>query len=63
MAAHTKTQVAPETAEQLTLNLPGFDFTSPATNTAAPTRDRALPQHRSTAAGQLTLTLESPMHR
>jgi hypothetical protein len=59
MTAHQRTAVDTDTSEQLTLNIPGFDFTAPETDISAKSSPRAQASDRPAAAGQLRLKLDA----
>ena len=58
MTVHESTNLNADIPEQLTLNIPGFDFTSPETDVPAKTSTRAQASDRPAAAGQLRLKLD-----
>ena len=59
MAAHKFTQLHADSSEQLTLNIPGFDFTAPEADIPAKSSIRAQASDRPAAAGQLRLKLDA----
>ena len=59
MTAHKRITVDADHSEQLTLNIPGFDFTAPETDISAKPSTRAQASDRPAAAGQLRLQLDN----
>jgi|GEM_PF-3403628 len=58
MTAHQPTPLHTENSEQLTLNIPGFDFTAPEADISAKPSTRAQASDRHSAVGQLRLKLK-----
>jgi len=58
MTAYKPTKQNADNTEQLALNIPGFDFTSPEADIPSKTSTRAQASNRPATAGQLRLKLD-----